>query len=71
MDQGLALISKPKIRQTNPLVFGQMCVCEIDEISGEFYRELNDLYEDILLTDQPITGNLSKNTVRILSRYKK
>ena len=71
LDQGLALISKPKIRQANPLVFGQMCVCEIDEISGEFYRELNDLYEDILLTDQPITGNLSKNTVRILSRYKK
>lgn len=71
LDQGLVLVSKPKIRQANPLVFGQMMVCEIDGISGEFYRELNDIYEDILLTDQPITGNLSSNTVRVLSRYKR
>lgn len=71
LDQGLVLVSKPKIRQANPLVFGQMTVCEIDGISGEFYRELNDIYEDILLTDKPITGNLSSNTVRVLSRYKR
>ena len=48
-----------------------MEVCEIDSISGEFYRELNNLYEDINLTDKPITGNLSKETVKILSKYKK
>ena len=48
-----------------------MEVCEIDGISGEFYRELNILYEDINLTDKPITGNLSKETVKILSKYKK
>ena len=71
LNQGLALVSKPKIRQANPLVFGQMEVCEIDGISGDFYRELNDIYEDILLTDKPITGNLSSNTVRVLSRYKR
>ena len=70
-DTGLVIVSKPKIRQANPLCLGQMEVCEIDNISGEFYRELNNLYEDIKLTDKPITGNLNKETVKILSRYKK
>ena len=70
-DSGLVIVSKPKIRQANPLCFGQMEVCEIDGISGEFYRELNNLYEDIKLTDKPITGNLSKETVKVLSKYKK
>lgn len=70
-DTGLVIVSKPKIRQANPLCFGQMEVCEIDNISGKFYRELNNLYEDINLTDKPITGKLNKETVKILSRYKK
>jgi len=48
-----------------------MEVCEIDNISGNFYKDLNNLYEDIKLTDKPITGNLSKGTVKILSKYKK
>lgn len=68
-DKGLVLISKPKIRQANPLCVGSMEVCEIDNISGQFYRELNDLYEDIFLTDKPITGNLTKETVKVLSKY--
>ena len=71
LEEGLIITSKPKIRQANPLCFGQMEVCEIDCISGEFYRELNNIEEDILLTDRPLSGNLSKETVRILSRYKK
>lgn len=71
LDDGLAIISKPKIRQANPLCFGQMEVCEIDSISGDFYRELNDIGEDIVLTDRPITGNLSSETVKVLSKYKK
>ena len=70
-DTGLVIVSKPKIRQANPLCFGQMEVCEIDGISGTFYRELNNLYQEINLTDKPITGNLSKETVKILSKYKK
>lgn len=70
-DTGLVIISKPKIRQANPLCFGQMEVCEIDNISGDFYKDLNNLYEDIKLTDKRITGNLSKGTVKILSKYKK
>lgn len=70
-DDGLAIVSRPKIRQANPLCLGQMEVCEIDGISGCFYRELNDLQEAINLTDKPITGNLSKETVKILSMYKK
>lgn len=70
-DTGLVIVSKPKIRQANPLCLGQMEVCEIDNISGMFYRELNNLYEDISLTDRPITGNLHEETVKILSRYKK
>ena len=48
-----------------------MEVCEIDGISGNFYRELNNLYEDIKLTDRPITSNLNKETVKVLSKYKK
>ena len=70
-DDGLVLISKPKIRQANPLCFGQMQVCDIYDITGMFYSELVDLSEAIKLTDIPIVGNLSKNTVKILSRYKK
>ena len=70
VDDGLVIISKPKIRQANPLCLGQMTVCEINDISGEFYRELNNLYDDIELTDRPIVGNLSKETVKILKRYR-
>lgn len=70
-DKGLVIVSKPKIRQANPLCLGQMEVCEIDGISGNFYRELNNLYEDIKLTDKPIVGKLDKDTVKILSKYKK
>lgn len=70
-DKGLVIVSKPKIRQANPLCLGQMEVCEIDGISGNFYRELNNLYEDIKLTDKPIVGNLDKYTVKILSKYKR
>lgn len=69
-DTGIVLVSKPKIRQANPLCWGQMEVCEIDGISGDFYWELNDLSQDILLTDRPITGNLSHETVKVLSLYK-
>lgn len=70
-DTGLVIVSKPKIRQANPLCFGQMEICEIDGISGRFYRELNNLYENIELTNKPITGDLDKETVKILSKYKK
>ena len=70
-DDGLVLISKPKIRQANPLCWGQMQVCDIYDITGMFYNELVDLSEAIKLTDIPIVGNLSKETVKVLSRYKK
>lgn len=70
-NDGLVIVSRPKIRQANPLCLGQMEVCEIDGISGNFYRELNNLYEDIKLTDRPITSNLNKETVKVLSKYKK
>lgn len=70
-ETGLVLISKPKIRQANPLCWGQMEVCEIDGISGGFYRELNDIELDIELTDRPIVGNLSHETVKVLSKYKR
>lgn len=70
-DDGLVVISKPKIRQANPLCLGQMEVCEIDSISGNFYRELNDLKKNIILTDKPITGKLSRETVKVLSKYKR
>ncbi len=68
---GLVIVSKPKIRQVNPLCVSHMTVCEIDNISGEFYRELNNLYDPISLTDKPITGNLSKHTIKQLSKYKR
>lgn len=71
LDEGLSFISKPKIRQANPLCWGQTTLCEIQDISGDFYRELNNLYEDITLTDRPITGNLSKQTIKVLLKYKK
>lgn len=70
-ENGLVLISKPKIRQANPLCWGQMEVCEIDGISGDFYRELNDIELDIELTDRPIVGDLSYETVKVLSKYKR
>ena len=70
-DDGIILVSKPKIRQANPLCMGQMEVCEIDQISGDFYRELNDLGKGIELTDKPITADLSKSTVKILKKYQK
>lgn len=70
-EQGLVILSKPKIRQANPLCLGQMEVCEINNISGNFYREVNDLYESINLTNKKIVGNLSKETVKMLSKYKR
>ncbi len=70
-NHGLIIHSKPKIRQANPLCFGQMEVCEIDGISGDFYRELNNLSEEISLVSKPLVGNLIDNTVKILSKYKK
>lgn len=69
--EGLILYSKPKIRQANPLCMGQMEVCEIDGISGDFYRELNDLSEDIESVSRPLVGNLKKETVNVLSKYRK
>ena len=72
IDDGLTFISQPKIRQCNPLIIdSHLNLCEIDSISGCFYKELNNIKEDIYLTKKPITGNLSKYTVKTLSRYKK
>ena len=72
MDEGLAFISQPKIRQCNPLIIdSHLNLCEIDGIAGDFYRELNPIGEDINLTCKPITGNLSKYTIKTLSKYKK
>ncbi len=70
-DEGLIIVSKPKIRQANPLCLGQMEVCEISDISGTFYRELLDIEDDIKLTDKRVVGDLNKNTVRTLKRYMK
>ncbi len=72
MNKGLTFVSKPKIRQCNPLIIdSHLNLCEIDGISGDFYRELNPIGELIRLTDRPINGNLSDYTVRTLSKYKK
>ena len=72
LDDGLAFISKPKIRQCNPLIIdSHLNLCEIDGIAGEFYRELNPIGDAILLTDKPITGNLSNYTIKTLGKYKK
>lgn len=70
-DNGIVVVPKPKIRQASPLCLGQMTVCEIHEISGDFYRELNDLREAIELTDKPITADLSKSTIQTLRPYQK
>ena len=70
-DDGIVVVSKPKIRQANPLCMGQMHVCEIDGISGNFFRELVDLGKAIELTDKPITADLSKSTVQTLKKYLK
>lgn len=70
-DKGLIVISQPKIRQANPLCFGHMQLCEICDISGDFYRELNNIRNDIDLTIKPIVGNLSSSTVKVLAKYKK
>lgn len=72
MDEGLAFISQPKIRHCNPLIISaHLNLCEIYGISGDFYSELNPIEEDIARTYVPITGNLSKYTVKTLSKYKK
>lgn len=72
IDEGLTFISQPKIRQCNPLIIdSHLNLCEIDGISGCFYKELNPIENDINLTNKPITGNLSKYTVKTLSKYKK
>lgn len=70
-DKGLVIISQPKIRQANPLVWGQMQLCEVHDISGDFYRELNPLREAIENSYKPLVGNLSHSTVKVLSRYNK
>ena len=69
-DTGIVIVSKPKLRQANPLCLGQMEVCEIYGISGTCYKEINDLFHDIELTDKPITGELSHQTVKILTKYR-
>lgn len=66
----LSFIVKPKIRQVNPLCMGQMCLGEINDISGNFYRELNDLKESIALLERPIAANLCDSTIKILRKYK-
>ncbi len=72
LNDGLAFISQPKIRQCNPLILSShLNLCEIDSIAGDFYEELNPLYEPIALTYKPISGNLSNYTVKTLSKYKK
>ena len=70
-ETGLSFISKPKIRQANPLCMGQMCLTEIDGISGTFYRELNNLWDSLEKLDKPITANLSNATVKTLEKYRK
>ena len=70
LDDGLAVISKTKIRYANPLYLSQMTVCEIDDISSENYQELNPIWEDIILMDRPVKGNLRNETVKVLSKYK-
>ena len=70
-DNGIVFISKPKIRQASPLCVSCSYVCEIDGISGDFYKELVPLEDAIKLTDIPITADLSKETVQVLSRYRK
>lgn len=72
MDDGLVFISKPKIRQCNPLIVSShLNLCEIDGISGDYYKELNPLQNDINQTNIPIVGNLSNYTVKELVKYKK
>lgn len=72
IDDGLVFISQPKIRQCNPLIISShLNLCEIDGISGEFYKQMNPLGELINLTNKPISGNLSSYTIKTLSKYKK
>lgn len=69
---GLTFVSRPKIRQCNPLVISaHLNLCEIDGIAGDFYRELNPIGDMVADTIKPITGNLSSSTVKILSKYKR
>lgn len=71
LDEGLIFISKPKIRQCNPLIINSyLNLCDVFDITGKFYSELNPIEKDVLLTDKPITGNLSKSTIKTLSMYK-
>ena len=70
-DDGIILLTKPKIRQANPLCRSVNYISEIYGISGDFYRELNPLGEAIELTDKPITADLTKQTVQILRKYKR
>lgn len=69
-ESGLSFVSMPKIRQANPLCMGQMCLTEIDGISGNFYQELNNLSDSLSKLDKPITANLSKTTVKTLEKYR-
>ncbi len=69
-DTGLTFVSRPKIRQCNPLVISaHLNLSEIDGIAGDFYRELNPIGDMVADTIKPITGNLSASTVKVLSKY--
>lgn len=68
---GLSFVSKPKIRETNPLCFGSNGLTLIDGISGTFYQELNPLGDLIEKMDEPMTANLSKATVKALEIYRR
>lgn len=70
-DKGLVVLSQPKIRQANTLVWCQMQLCECYNISGDFYQELNPLWRDIAKTYQPLVGNLSHYTTKKLLKYNK
>lgn len=70
-DEGLILRPKPKIRQANPLCLSQMELSEIQTITGLFYRELNPLEESLEEINRPLKAPLTKETVKILSKYKR
>lgn len=68
---GLSFISKPKIRQANPLCWGTNALVSISDISGVFYSELNPIGDLIEKMDEPMTANLSKTTVKTLEKYRR
>jgi hypothetical protein len=68
--KGLILYSQPKIRQASPLTLCCTYLCEIDGVSGDFYRELVRLDKAIENTYRPLVGNLNEDTAKVLSKYK-